>query len=185
MLKKIFSTVIILAAVLIGSVTSAAETLEVKNVAVLLEPPIESFDKAEKVHDSIEQTVTKIFKNASNYNVMSIDETAGYIQIYREENALGAETFFKKSDIDTICKNIGSDFIVYLRIDGNEPKTLSESILGAPAKVVLDFRIWSNAKKDFIYFKRVTKNDDYSFEKSLNKCLQEIEKDAAKVRAVM
>lgn len=187
MLRKIFSAALMAAAILLfatGS-TSAASNMKVMNVAVILEPPVESFDKPEKVYESVEQTVNKIFKNAVNYEVLSIDEAAGYVQVYREENELDAETFLKKSDFDKICKHLESDFIVYLRITGTAPKNLSESILGQPAKVILDFRIWSEEKQEFTYTKRVTKTDDYSFEKSLTKGLSEVEKDAGKVRAAM
>ena len=187
MLKKLFSLALIAAILLFSAnnFVSAAEKIEVAKVAVIIEPPVESFEKPEIVYDSIDQTVNKIFKNSSNYKIESIDETAGYVQIYREDNEIDAETFLKKSDIEAICQNIGSDFIVYLRISGTSPKTFSESILGTPSKVILDFRVWSDNKKDFTYTKRVTKTDDYSFEKSLTKGLQEIEKDAGKVRAAM
>jgi len=186
MLKNIFSLALIAAILFfVNNNVSAAENVKVSKVAVIIEPPVESFEKPEIIYNSIEQTVNKIFKNAPNYKLDPIDETAGYVQVYREDNALNADTFLKKSDIDTICKNIESDFIVYLKISGTAPKTFGESILGAQAKVVLDFRIWSNDKKDFTYTKRVTKTDDYSFEKSLAKGLQEVEKDAAKIRAAM
>jgi hypothetical protein len=187
MLKKIFSAALMAAAILFFATgtTLAASTVKVMNVAVIMEPPVESFDKPEKVYESVEQTVTKIFKNATSFSVLPLDEAAGYVQVYREENELDAETFLKKSDLDKICKRLESDFVVYLRITGTAPKNLSESILGDPAKVILDFRIWSEEQKDFVYTKRVTKTDDYSFEKALNKGLLEVEKDAGKVRAAM
>ncbi len=186
MLKKIFSIALMLVTILFFAKSSAlaAENFEVMNVAIIMEPPLESFEKPEKVSESIQQTLSKIFKNAPNYNVLSIDETAGYIQVYREDNELDAETFLKKADIDKICKHLNSDFAIYLRITGNEPKTLSESILRQPTKVIIDFRIWANSKQDFTYTTRITKTDD-SFERSLTKGLQEVEKDAGKVRAAM
>ena len=187
MLRKFFSVALTAAAILFfaSGLSSAASNVSVMKVSVILEPPVETFNKSEKVFDAVQQTVTKIFKNSQGYNLIPIDETAGYIQIYREENEIAAETFLKQADLDKICKRLESDFVIYLRITGNEPKTLSESIIGAPAKVVLDFRIWANEKQSFTYTKRITKNDDYSFEKSLNKCLQEVEKDSVKVREAM
>ena len=186
MLRKFFSFALAAAILFFATgLSSAAQNVEVMKVAVILEPPVESFDKSEKVYDAVQQTVTKIFQNAANYEITALDETAGFVQVYREDNALDAETFLKKSDIDTICKQLNGDFIIYLRITGNEPKTLSENILRTPIKVILDFRIWANNKQNFSYTKRITKNDEYSFEKSLTKCLQEIEKDAVKIRAAM
>ncbi len=187
MLKKIFSVALMAATILIfatGS-TFAASSVEVSNVAVIMEPPLESFEKPEKVQESIQQTLNKIFKYNQNYNVLSIEETAGYVQVYREENFFDAAALLKKSDLEQICKRLDCDFIVYLRITGDNPKTLKESILGQPAKVIIDFRIWSNSAQDFTYTTRVTKTDDYSFEKSLSKGLQVIEKDVGKIIAAM
>lgn len=170
--------------------TAAAASIEVKNVAVILEPPVESFDKPEKVYDAVWQTVNKLYRNAAGYNLISIDETDGYIQVYREENNLeGADVYLKKTDIENICGHLDSDFAVYLRITANEPKiTGIKSITSVTdlnsVKVVLDFRVWANDKQDFIYTKRITKTDS-TLEKSLSKGLQEVEKDANKIRAAM
>lgn len=191
MLRKIFSAAVLAAAIFLAGSAYAATSVEMQEVAVILEPPVETFDKPEEVHDSISQTVDKIFKYATNFSVESIDETAGYLQIYREENELeGAETFLKKSDIEKICQNLGKDFLIYLRVTGAAPKVtgISDYIINGgssdSAKVVLDFRVWSKEKGDFTYTKRVTKTD-YTLERGLKKCLQEVEKDAAKVRAAM
>ncbi len=191
-MKKILSAFLMAGLIFLAGTVSAATSVEVQEVAVIVEPPVESFSKSEEVFNSIQQTVDKIFKNTTNFNVQSIDETAGYIQIYREENnfASNEDSFLKKADLDEVCQHLGSDFIIYMRVSGTEQKItgIGDYIINGgsadSAKVVLDFRVWSNDKKDFTYSKRITKTD-YTLERSLSKCLQEVEKDAGKVRAAM
>ena len=63
MLKKIFSIALMLVTILFFAKSSAlaAENFEVMNVAIIMEPPLESFEKPEKVSESIQQTLSKIF----------------------------------------------------------------------------------------------------------------------------
>ena len=192
MLKKIFSLAVMAAIVLISfnSTTSAAEKIEVMKVATIIEPPIESFERPEPIYDSIQNTTAKIFKNAPNYDLVSMDETAGYVQVHREENNLDAETFIKKADIEELCQKLGYDYAIYMRITNTvtEAKGISDYITQGNSltsvKVVFDFRIWDNDKKDFTYTKRIAKTG-YKLDAALNECLKEIEKDSSKIRAAM
>lgn len=192
MLRKIFSAAVLAASILLAGTVSAATSVEVQEAAVILEPPVESFTQPEKVRAAVQQTVDKIFRNASGFEIQSFDETAGAIQIYREENELeGAESFLKKSDVSKICKNLGSDFVIYLRTSSSEVQ--SSDPISSKVNVVLDFRVWSNKKQNFTYSKRVTMTGTgYGYGaaadalvEGLKKCLQEVDKDAGKIRAAM
>lgn len=192
MLRKIFSAAVLAAAIFLAGSAYAATSVEVRQAAVILEPPVESFNQPEKVRAAVQQTVDKIFKNAVSLSVQSIDETAGAVQIYREENNLeGAETFLKRPDLEKICKDLGSDFLIYLRTSSSEVK--SSDPISSKVNVVLDFRVWASAEQKFTYSKRVTMTGTgygYGAEfdalvEGLRKCLQEVDKDAAKVRAAM
>lgn len=185
MLRRIFSAALLAAAILFSAQAWAA-SVEVSTVSVILEPPAESFEKPEEIFTAVQQTVDKIFRNAAAYDIPPIDEAAGYVEVYREENPEATSGFLKKSDIEKIAAHLGSDFVIYLRVAGNSKDNSGlESIIGGQKiNVVLDFRVWSKAANDFTYTKRVTKTD-FSVDRALTKCLQDVEKDAARVRAAM
>ena len=190
MLRKFFSTALAAVLILFAGAVSADTSVQILNVAVILEPPLETFESPEKISAAVTQTVSKIFKNNSRFHVQSIDETAGEVQIYREENNLEGAAL-KKTDLDKICQNLGSDFVIYIRTTTTEVE--ASDPIGRKVNVVLDFRVWSNDKKDFTYTRRTTMTGTgYGYGAAADavvagfkKAVQEVEKDASRVRAAM
>lgn len=204
MLKKIFS-VLCMAAMILFAANSQAYAAK---VVVLLDAPTGTFTEPEKVYSMVEETLGKILQNSSAYEILPPGETENYIQIYREEHDMisssGAdegqhdEKWFKKEDINNICTHFGGDYTIYIRVTSTAPK-VSAGLFSVSQKVnvVTDFRVWSNVNKDFSYMKRATMqgastaiyvgigSSSRALEKGLKKGLQEIEKDAAKIRAAM
>ncbi|MBO4401883.1 MAG: hypothetical protein J5809_08575 [Selenomonadaceae bacterium] len=203
MLKKIFSTLCMAVMLLfIANSSAAAET----KIAVVLDAPTGMFSEPEKVYSIVQQTLDKILKGA-DYEILPVSDTADYVQIYREENDLtsavtpegiAVENFLKKEDINKIGKHFGADYVIYTRVSSTAPK-VSTGLFTASQKVnvILDFRVWSDSKQDFNYTKRATTTGSSTaiyagigsasraLEKGLKKGLQEVEKDAVKVRAAM
>ena len=184
---------------------------EKATVAVILDTPDGMFSEPEKVYESIQQSLDKIFAGTSRYDIMSIDETNSYVQIYREENELVSDVetgmgqvyvnriMLKKEDMDNLCKHFDADYVIYTRVSSTMPR-FSGGFISASQKVnvTLDFRIWGNKKGDFIYTKRTATtgtsttfyaggigSSSHAVEKGLKKGLQAIEKDAAKIKAAM
>ena len=203
MLKKIFSTLCMAVMLLfIANSSAAAET----KIAVVLDAPTGMFSEPEKVYSIVQQTLDNILKGA-DYEILPVSDTADYVQIYREENDLtsavtpegiAVENFLKKEDINKIGKHFGADYVIYTRVSSTAPK-VSTGLFTASQKVnvILDFRVWSDSKQDFNYTKRATTTGSSTaiyagigsasraLEKGLKKGLQEVEKDAVKVRAAM
>ena len=204
MLKKIFSVLCMTAVILFTAHSQASAA----KVVVLLDAPTGTFTEPEKVYAMVETTLGKILQNSSEYEILPPSETENYIQIYREEHDMisssGAdegshdEKWFKKEDINNICTHFGGDYTIYIRVTSTAPK-VSTGLFSASQKmnVVTDFRVWSNTAKDFSYMKRATTSgtstaiyagmgsSSRALEKGLKKGLEEIEKDAAKIRATM
>lgn len=200
MLKKIFS-VLCMAAVILFVANSQAYA---SKVVIILDAPTGTFSEPEKVYSLFDTTLNNILGNME-CEMVPLEETENYLQIYREENNLiasnGAEegdetTFYlKKDDINKICQHFGGDYLIYTRVTSTAPK-VSVGFFSASQKtnVVLDFRVWSNNKKDFSYMKRATAtgsstaiyagvgSSSRALEKGLKKNLQEIEKDKNKIR---
>lgn len=204
MLKKIFSSLCLAVMVL---VFVNGQAFAQKKVAILLDAPTGMFSEPEKVYAAVEKTVNNILKNSSEYEILPIDDTASYLQIYREENDLlttvttegvAVEAFLKKDDIEKICKHFDSDYVIYTRVSSTTPK-VAVGLFSTSQKVnvIMDFRVWSESKQDFSYTKRTTTTGSSTaiyagvgsssrvLDKGLKKGLQEVEKDADKVRAAM
>ena len=204
MLKKIFS-VLCMAAVIVFAANSQAQAAK---VVILLDAPTGTFTEPEKVYSLVETSLGKILGNSSDYEILPPSDTENYIQIYREEHDMisstGAdegqhdEKWFKKEDINNICNHFEGNYVIYIRVTSTAPKH-SMGLFSQSSKmnVVTDFRVWSNVKKDFAYMKRATTqgtstaiymgsgSSSRALEKALNKGLQEIEKDASKIREAM
>ena len=204
MMKKIFST--LLMAVMILAVANGQAFAE-KKVAILLDAPTGMFSEPEKVYASVQATLDKILQSSREFEILPIEETSSYLQIYREENDLVStvttegvpvEAFLKKEDVAKICQHFGSDYVIYTRVSSTIP-TVSVGLFRASQKVnvIMDFRVWSDAKQDFAYTKRTTTKGSSTaiyagigsasraVDKGLKKGLQEVEKDSSKVRAAM
>ncbi|MBR0260209.1 MAG: hypothetical protein IJQ85_00225 [Selenomonadaceae bacterium] len=209
MLKKIFS-VMCMAAVIVFAAHSQAFAAK---VAIVLDAPTGTFTEPEKVYSMVETSLGKILQNSSDYEIISPADTENYVQIYREEHDMimstGAdegqheEKWLKKEDINNICNYFGGNYVIYIRVTSTAPKhSMGVFTSGQKMNVVTDFRVWSNAKKDFSYMKRATTqgssqtvnvsifgrgsgSSSHALEKGLNKGLQEIEKDSAKIREAM
>ena len=174
-----------------------------KNIAVILDAPTGMFSEPDKVYAAVQTSLSNILGSSSDYNVLPIDETASYLQIYREESGLtdtvttegiAVESFLKKNDVDKICQHFGSDYVIYTRVASTAP-TVSAGLFSASQKVnvIMDFRVWSNEKKDFTYLKRTTTKGtstaiyagigsaSRAVEKGLKKGLEEVEKDKVKI----
>ena len=203
MLKKIFS-VLCMAAVILFAANSQAYA---SKVVLILDAPTGTFTEPEKVNTLFQDSLNNIL-NGMDCEIVTINETENYLQIYREENnmiasngaAEGDETTFylKKDDINKICQYFGGDYLVYTRVTSTAPK-VSVGLFSASQKtnVVLDFRVWSNNKRDFSYMKRTTStgsstavyagigSSSRALEKGLKKNLMEIEKDKNKIREAL
>lgn len=203
MLKKIFSAIFLTVMILFAANNPVSAE---KNVAIILDAPTGMFSDPDKVYDAVQTSLTNIL-GSTGYNILPIDETASYLQIYREENNLtdavttegvAVESFLKKNDIDKLCQHFGSDYVIYTRVSSTAP-TFSAGLFSASQKVnvIMDFRVWSNAKKDFSYMKRTTTkgtstaiyagigSSSRALDKGLKKGLEEIEKDKVKIITAM
>ena len=209
MLKRFFS--VLCAATMILFV--AHSQAYAAKVAIILDAPTGTFTEPEKVYNMVETSLGKILTNSSEYEILPAMDTENYVQIYREEHDMimstGAdegrheEKWLKKEDIGNICNHFGGNYVIYIRVTSSEPKRSTGIFTsGQKMNVVTDFRVWSNSKQDFSYMKRATTqgssqtvnvsifgrgdgSSTHALEKALNKGLQEIEKDAAKIREAM
>ena len=204
MLKNFFSILCMTAVILFAAQSQAYAA----KVVIVFDSPTGTFSDPEKAYSLVEDSLEKILGDYMSYEIVPATETEGYVQIYREEHDMiistGAEegktkeAYFKKEDIDNICKHFGGNNLIYIRFTNTTPK-ISIGIFSTSQKtnVVIDFRVWSNSKKDFSYMKRVTTkgsstaiyagigSDSRALQKGLKKGLQEIEKDADKIRESM
>ena len=204
MLKKIFS-VLCMAAIVILAAHSQAYAAK---AVVVLDAPTGTFTEPEKVYQLVQDSLGKILQNSSEYEILPPSDTENFVQIYREEHDMimstgadeGAheEKWLKKEDLNNICTHFGGDYVIYVRITSTAPK-MSVGLFSNSQKmnVVTDFRVWDNAKKDFSYMKRATAqgastaiyagmgSSSRALEKGLKKGLQEVEKDASKIREAM
>lgn len=201
MLKKIFSALCL--AMLIFATNTASAENEPK-IVLIFDAPTGTFSEPEKIYTLVENSLAKIL-DSTPYEIVPASETEGYVQIYREEHDLitstgaeegnAVEVYLKKEDINNICTNFKGDFLIYTRVTSTAPK-FSAGIfsMSQSTNVVLDFRVWSNSKKDFSYMKRVTTKGTSTaiyagvgsatraLEKGLRKGLKEVEKDSAKIK---
>ena len=214
MLKKVFSILCMAAVILFAAVPQAQAMGDIK-VGVILDTPAGNFSEPEKVYTTTQASLDVIFKNATQFDIMDVSECDSYVQIYREENGLAAayddtnystnqrDLTFKKEDLAKMTNHLNTDYLVYIRVSTTNPRSTGGVFTsGQKVNVVTDFRIWSRAKNDFVYLKRATTtgssntvnigvfgrgsgSSEHAVEKGLKKCMQEIEKDATKIRASM
>ena len=209
MLKKFFS-VLCMAAVILFAAGSQAYAAK---ITVVLDAPTGTFTEPEKVYQMVQESLGRILKNSSGYEILPPSDTENYLQIYREEHDMimstGAdegkheEKWLKKEDLDNICTHFGGNYLIYVRVTSTAPK-MSTGVFtsGQKMNVVTDFRVWDNSKKDFSYMKRATTQGSsttvnisifgrgsgssvHALEGGLKKGLQEIEKDKSKILAAM
>ena len=207
MLKKIF-TVFCMAAVILFVANGQASAWGKSKLVFIFDSPIGTFSDPEKAHELVEESLAKILGDTLSYEIIPATETEGFVQTYREEHGLitstgaeegkGTEVYLKNADFNNICANFDGDYIIYTRVTNTAPQS-SSGILTKSKKtnVVLDFRVWSKAKREFLYTKRVTsKGSSTAFYKGsgsasralvkgLKKGLSAVEKDADKIRAAM
>lgn len=206
MLKNLLST-FVLAMMMLFAINSQVSAY---NVAVVLDTPAGTFSDPEKVYATLQTSLDNIFNDSSKYDIMPLGESDAYVQIYREEKGVEVDTdslgqdagrdfTFKKSDINNICKHFGTPYVIYARVTSTAPR-FSGGFITASQKVnvTLDFRVWSDAKGDFVYTKRAMATGtsttvyaggigsaSHAIEKGLKKDLQQIEKEADKIRTSM
>ena len=210
MLKKIFSVLCMMAMILFAANSSASAT----SVSVVLDTPEGQFAEPEKVYTSVQNSLDNIFKGAA-FEIKSVSECDAYVQIYREENDRAGisennydyhsqrDLTFKKDDIAKMCNHFGDDYLVYIRVATTNPrKTGGVFTSGRKVNVIMDFRVWSRVKNDFVYMARKTTtggsdtvnisifgrgsgSTEHAVEDGLLKGLQEVEKDRAKILAAM
>ena len=214
MLKKMFS-ILCLATIILFSASPQALAMGDIKVGVILDTPAGNFAEPEKVYNTTQASLDAIFKNDTQFEVMPVSECDAYVQIYREENGLAAtyddtnystaqrDLTFKKEDVAKMCNHFESNYLIYIRVSTTDPRSTGGVFTsGQKVNVITDFRIWSRAKNDFIYLKRATTTGssntvnisvfgrgsgsaEHAVEKGLKKCMQEIEKDASKIKAAM
>ena len=213
MLKKLCLAVI--AVILIMTTNNnqiSAEEVNIDkiNVAFILDTPSGKFSEPEKVYNSFQSSMDKIFKGDMRFNVIPFNDTEPYVQIYREENDLTfsvdddytqvstRDVSLKKKDIDTICKYFKTDYVIYVRVTSTAPRFYDGAFsVSKRINITLDFRIWSDKKADFVYAKRAVKTGSSTavylgsgsaaraVDKGVKKCLKDIEKDANIIKATM
>lgn len=206
MLKKFFSILCTTIGILFiaNSQACAAE------VVIVLDAPIGTYSEPESVYQMVEESLKDILGEYRSYEIVPPSETENYVRLYREEHDLifstgaeeGKETeyYLKKADFDNICKHFKGKHLIYIRFTNTVPRyVVGYNLLYTSQKtnVVMDFRIWSNRKKDFTYMKRLTAKGssttvlDFfpstarSLRKGLRKVLQEIENDEAEIRIAL
>ena len=206
MLKKIFSILCLVIGILfaVNSQACAAE------VVIVLDAPVGKFSEPESVYQLIEDSLKDILGEYRSYEIVPPNETENYVRLYREEHDLifstgaeeGKETehYLKKADFNNICEHFKGKHLIYIRFTNTAPRyVVGYNLLYTSQKtnVVMDFRIWSNRKKDFTYMKRLTAKGssttvlDFfpstvrSLRKGLKKILQEIENDEAEIRIAL
>lgn len=204
MFKMLFSTVLLAAMLVLGNGFAHAAT-----VAIALDTPAGMFSEPEKVNESLQATLDKIFAGNSNLTFLPIEDATGYLRIYREEHDLIEETYsdsdfvrmktLKKEDYYNVCKYFNADYLIYVNVTNSIPKSSGGLLTsGQSVNVTTDFRVWSNAKNDFAFMKRLSakgsSNTIYAggsgsssraVEKGLKKCLSLIEKEGAKINAAI
>ena len=214
MLKKIFSVLCAMAMILFAAQSQVQAMGEIK-VGVILDTPAGNFAEPEKVYTTTQASLDVIFKDATQFDIMDVSECDSYVQIYREENGLAAtyddthlataerDLTFKKDDLAKMTNHLNTNYLVYIRVSTTNPRSTGGVFTsGQKVNVITDFRIWSRAKNDFVYLKRATTTGssntvnisvfgrgsgsaEHAVEKGLKKCMQEIEKDASKIKAAM
>lgn len=208
-MQKFFSTLFmtLIFTIFVSSQAAAA------SLSVVLDTPAGYFSEPEKVYDTVQKSLDKIFKGAP-FEVKSVSECDAYVQIYREENGLAGasdhasggdfnrDLTFKKADLAKMCDYFQDPKLVYIRVSTTDPRhTGGVFTSGVKINVILDFRIWDNEKNDFVYMKRATTkggsdtvnlggifgrgsgSTENAVEEGLKKSLKEIEKDKAKIIA--
>lgn len=213
MLRKLFGMFAVAIILLMSNGNSASAFDlggEKATVAVILDTPDGMFSEPEKVYTTFQETLNKIFANSSRYEFLAVGDTASYIQMYREENDLivnvdngvsNSDSIkpLKKEDYDNICKHFNADYMIYARVTTSFPRVSGGFFSASQSvNVTMDFRIWEGKKTDFVYTKRTSTtgksttvyaggfgSSSHAVEKGLKKGLQEIEKDAAKIKAAM
>ena len=209
MLKKVFSSLLMAAMFLCVAGSSAFAS----SVSVVLDTPAGYFSEPEKVYKVVQASLDKIFQG-SMIDVKSVQDCDAYVQIYREENDLAGasdsqsggrfhrDLTFKKADIEKMADYFGDDHVVYIRVSTTDPRSTGGIFTsGKKVNVILDFRIWSQLKKDFSYMKRVTTTGGSetvnlggifgrgsgslvnAIDEGLKKGLQDVEKEKSKVLA--
>ena len=206
MLKKIFSN-LCMATLLLFVVSSRACAAE---VVIVLDAPIGTYSEPESVYQMVEESLEEILGDYRSYEIVPPSETENYVRLYREEHDLiisnGAEEgkelehYLKKADFDNICTHFRGKHLIYIRFTSTAPRYAVGSRLLYTSKktnVVMDFRVWSNRRKDFTYMRRATAKGsstavlDFfpstarSLRKGLRKVLQEIEDDELKIRVAL
>jgi len=198
---------------LIFTVFVSNQVASATSLSVVLDTPAGYFSEPEKVYETVQKSLDKIFKGAP-FEVKSVSECDAYVQIYREENGLAGasdtedggkfnrDLTFKKADLAKMCDYFQDKNLVYIRVSTTDPRhTGGIFTSGVKINVILDFRIWDNEKKDFVYIKRATTkggsdtvnlggifgrgsgSTENAVEEGLKKGLKEIEKDKAKIVA--
>lgn len=206
MLKKFFS-ILCVAIFFLFAVNSQACAAE---VVIVLDAPVSTFSEPESVCQMVENSLEEILGEYRSYEIVLPSETENYVRLYREENDLifstgaeeGKETeyYLKKADFDNICKHFKGKHLIYIRFTSTAPRyVVAHGLLYTSQKtnVVMDFRVWSNRKKDFTYMRRVEAkgsstsvlgffpSTSRSLRKGLRKILKEIENDEAKIRVAL
>ena len=206
MLNKIFSILCMAIGILFFANSQACAAA----IVIVLDVPTGRFSEPESVYRMVEKSMEDVLGEYKSYEIIPPSETENYVRLYREEHDLifstGAEEdkvterYFKKADIDNICKHFRGKHLIYTRLTNTKPRlALGFGLLYASQKtnVVMDYRIWSNRKKDFTYMKRLTAKGtstsilDYSpstaksLRDGLKKALQEITDDEIKIRMAL
>ena len=206
MLKKIF----LIFCTTIGILFIANSQACAAEVVIVLDAPIGTFSEPERVYQMVEESLKEILGEYRSYEIVPPNETENYVRLYREEHDLifstgaeeGKETehYLKKADFDNICKHFKGKHLIYIRFTSTVPRyVIGYNLLYTSQKtnVVMDFRIWSNRKKDFTYMKRLTAkgssttvldffpSTSRSLKKGLKKVLRDIENDEAEIRIAL
>ena len=210
MIQKFFSMFFVLIAGIMFIGNSHTEAAGDTKVAVILETPDGMFSEPEVVYKTLNESLDKMFKGYSQFDIIPVEETNAYVQVYLEESELSTTQFvngvavtsgepaLKKANLSELDKHFEADYLLYVRVYSGAAK-MSVGLMSASQKVnvTTDFRVWSAEKADYVYMKRFQAtgkstavyaglgSSERAVEKGLKKGLSQVEADAAKIRAAM
>ena len=183
--------------ILTSSIAQAAQ------ICVVLDTPASSFAAPEKVYKAVQDSLDKMFAN-SRSEIMPISETDAYVQLYREQHGQAYDSdngvitstgkrylSLNPEDLVNIANHFNSDYLIYIRVTSSAPDTTYGFLtVGKKVNVILDFRVWSTAKNDFVYLNRyITSGSSNAFyigsgssskavDDALNKGLKQVQEDS-------
>lgn len=170
-------------------------------VGVFLEAPL-TFCNDAKVHQMVDEKAAAIFTK-DKFALLPTEKCLSTIQIYREENDMAAVVSsgwsgyalpMKKEHIQAIGKQLGCDYVFFVRMTNDIPRYSSGFMsVSAKTNITCDTRVLNVASGQYTFTKQIITEGKStaiymgapSFEKAyyraFTKALEEIKIDTAKI----